>query len=208
LQAGHTYLIQFFYVPASASPSPSPSASPSASPSPSPSPSPTANPAFFAGGSANTGATSNCNATACAALSVAAPPFSTTVTFGPASGPVEMFVTLGSGLQTPSPGTYTSFTGSGTVKEYLQISGSTSVTFAQTPSIMLTGLTAVTSCTFYIYTNSGIWALISPPTGAAAVTNGSVTLPMEQGVNGNGVPNPPNPVNLGTTPAYGAVACS
>jgi hypothetical protein len=208
LQAGHTYLIQFYYV-AAGTPSPTPTAT-STSTGASPSPSPTANPAFFAGGSANTGATSNCNTSACAALSVPAPPFATTVTFGAASAPVTMSVALGSGLQTPSPGTYPAFTGSGTVEEYLQVSGSVNVTVAQTPSITLTGLSGVTRCAFYIYTGTGgVWASVSPSTtGTTAVTNGSVTLPMEQGVNMTGVPNPPNPVNIGTTPAYGAVACS
>jgi hypothetical protein len=197
LQAGHTYLIQFFYVPAG-----------TVQPSPSPSPSASASPGFFTGGSANTGAASNCGTTACAALSVPAPPFSTTVTFGAASAPVEMFVTLGSGLQTPSPGTYTSFTGTGTVEEYLQISASVNVTVAQTPSIMVTGLTGVSGCRFYIFTNNNIWAEVSPATtGSTTVTNGSVTLPMAPGVGGNGQPNG-QPVNIGTTPAYGAVACS
>jgi hypothetical protein len=205
LSTGHTYLVQFYYVAAgSASPTPTPT------PSPSPSPSASANPAFFAGGSANTGAASNCNATACAPLSVPAPPFSTTVTFGTPSGPATMSVALGSGLQTPSPGTYTAFTGTGTVQEYLQVSASVNVTVAQTPAITLTGLTGVSRCAFYIYTGTGgVWASVSPSTtGTATVTNGSVTLPMEQGVNMQGVPNPPNPVNLGPTPAYGAVACS
>jgi hypothetical protein len=203
LAAGHTYLIQFYYVLASASPSPSPSASPSASPSPSP----TANPAFFAGGSANTGATSNCNTSACVPLSVPAPPFATTVTFGAASAPVTMSVALGSALQTPSPGTYPAFTGTGTVQEYLQVSASTNVTVAQTPAIALTGLTGVTRCAFYIYTGS-VWASVSPSTtGTANVTSGSVTLPMAPGVGANGQVNN-SAVNINTTPAYGAVACS
>lgn len=194
---GHTYLAQFYYVAAG-------------SVSPSPSPSPTASAGFFTGGTANTGATSNCNATACAALNVPAPPFSTTVTFGPASGPVEMFVTLGSASQTAPSGTYAAFTGTGTVEEYLEVSASTSVTVAQTPSIAVSGLSGVTKCAFYIFTGTGgVWASVSPSsTGTATVTNGSVTLPMAQGVNGLGQPNPPNPVNLGTSPAYGAVACS
>jgi hypothetical protein len=204
LAAGHTYLIQFYYV-AAGTPSPTPTATSTGA---SPSPSPSASAGFFTGGSANTGATSNCNTTACAALSVPAPPFSTTVTFGPASAPVEMFVTLGSGLQTPSPGTYTAFTGTGTVEEYLQVSASANVTVAQTPSIVLTGLTGVTKCAFYIFTSNSIWASVSPSTtGTANVTNGSVTLPMAPGVGGNGQVNN-SAVNIGTTPAYGAVACS
>lgn len=211
LQAGHTYL-QFFYVPASAGPTASPTATPTASPTASPTATASAGSTFtFTGGSDNTGATSNCNSSACLPLSVPAQPFNTTVTFGVASSPVEIFVALASGANPSSQispsGSFTYFTGTGTVKEYLQISGSANVTFVQTPSIMLTGLTGVTGCTFYIYTNSGIWAAVSPVTGPATVTNGSVTMPMASGVSGAGVPNG-NPVQIGPAAGYGAVVCS
>jgi hypothetical protein len=196
LTAGHTYLAQFYYV-----------LSNSASPTPSPSPSPSASPGFFTGESVAI-PPGSCSLTGCY-ITLVGPPFGTTISFGTTSAPVGITLTLGYGLQTPAPNTYTAFTGTGTVEEYIEVAASTSVTVAQTPSIVVTGLTGVTKCAFYIFTGQ-VWASVSPSTtGTATVTNGSVTLPMEQGVNGLGVPNPPNPVNLNTTPpAYGAVACS
>jgi hypothetical protein len=218
LSAGHTYLAQFYFVPAAAGPSPSaspstaPSSNPSASPSPSPSATATTAGGFtFSGGSDNTGSASNCTTTFCEPLAPPGPPFATTVTFGNASGPVELFVALASGVNPSSQispsASFPYFTGTGTVEEYLQLSGSTNVTFAQTPSVTVHGLTAVTGCTFYTFTSGSIWAQVSPPTGSASVLSGSVTMPMAAGVGGNGVPNS-NPVNVGPTPAYGAVVCS
>jgi hypothetical protein len=222
LQAGHTYLIQFFYVPAGTpTPSPTPtgaaptatptSAAPTATPTgAAPTATPTSGssaiplPAYtFSGGSNTTGCTtSQCsvpisitdtNFNLSFQATVPAPSVGTEVTASVAGGSPEISPTQGFPL----------YTGTGLAKMYFQLTASPTASFATTPTIVLsgTGLSTSAACIFYGYINNGsgfAWTPVSPQTGAATVTNNSVTLP----------PVNPGQVSLSSTPFFGAIVCT
>jgi hypothetical protein len=86
---------------------------------------------------------------------------------------------------------------------YFQLTANPAATFPMTPVVGLTGLTDVTGCFFYGYTNNSGWTFswtpISPQTQAAVVSNGNVTIPAV---------NPGGSVTLNSTPFFGAIVCS
>jgi hypothetical protein len=220
LQAGHTYLVQFFYVPAaspspsptasasagpSSSPSASPSSSPSGSPSSSPSPGPSASssslPLYTFGGGTDT--TNTCSPTNCAIpIYIMDGPLTFQAQF---NAPNTTTVVTGSAATASqiSPSGFPFYTSGGTVEIYVEITGTPAATFPATPTIGLAGLTNETSCIFYGYDNNTgtnySWTQIAPATGSATVTSGSVTF---QPVTLQGG------VQVNSSPFYGAVVCS
>jgi len=210
--AGHTYLIQFFYVPAgTASPTPSPTPSPggSSSPSPSPSPSGSASPTPVPNFTfTNPGADS----IPCAFLACNTPPlvvtdggFTFQPTILPPSASTTVTANIATGLSQISPSaSFPVFTGTGTVEFYFQLSATPTVTFASgTPAFQVSGLTGAHNCIFYGYItgNSGnAWTQISPNTGSGvAVSGGSVPLPSTSTFGA---------ITLSPTPFYGAIVCT
>ena len=216
-------MIQFYYVPGLATSSPTPSATSTATAGATAAPTATATATAGATASPlpqfsftdttdgdNTGSDSNCTSTMCAIpLSVPGPTSGgTIVTFGTnnLAGGAELFLSTATGAdpatQITPANSFPYYTGAGTVAEYLQLSSDKAVSFAQTPTIQVGGVTG-SGCTFYGYiqsnSNAYAWTAIAPATGAATVSSGNVTI--------NPVTLSSGTVNLSTTPFYGAIVC-
>jgi hypothetical protein len=215
LQAGHTYLMQFFYVPA-ASPTATPTgASPTATPTsasatatPTSAPSgatPTPIPSYtFSGGN---------DTTSCTTASCGAPPVYITdsaltfqATFANPTVSTEITGAVANGTAQISPSnTFPVYNNSagGTVELYFQLSANPATVFPLTPAIQVSGLTGgVTTCFFYGYvtgSSANTWTAISPQTGPAQVIGGSVSFPAV---------SPGGTININPAPFYGAIVCS
>jgi hypothetical protein len=192
LQSGHTYLIQFYYVPVSATSAPS--ASPTATAAPSPSPTATA--FAFSGGTGS----ASCSSAACGVpVGITDSPITFAATFAAPSVTTSITGSVASGSAQISPSApFPLFSAPGTPSVavlYMQLSATPAATFPMTPAFSLTGLTSEGSCRFYEYVSSA-WTAI---TNAAIVSGGSsVTIPA----------TPVAGISLSPAPLYGAIVCT
>jgi hypothetical protein len=214
LVAGHTYLVQFYYVAAGSPTSTPTGSSPTSTPtggSPTSSPTggtptgatPTPLPSFTF---TNSGAdTMPCSPTLCnVPLEVTDGAITFQATFASPNPAATMAANIALNTSQINPSAsfpvYNNAAG-GTVELYFQVSATPATVFPLTPAITVSGLTGVTQCIFYGYVSStsNAWTAISPQTGTAPVTGGNATFPAV---------SPGGSININPAPFYGAIVCT
>jgi len=155
-------------------PTVTPAGGPTATPVPSPTGSATEPPTFTLSGST---ATATCTISTCGALNLAAGTL--TIQFGTASATATISGSTAATMAQIAPAGFPFILSNATVEEYLAVSSSAAVTFAQTPQITISSLTGVTSCLLEAYVNQGsayAWTQIAPAAGGAAVAAGTAVI--------------------------------